>query len=474
MPPVDGLITMQSGMRGFAQTGAPTEGVVTRDFGTTNKSSKRTVAVRTVPCSVAAEPPCSCPRCGCMTEGDGRASTELWHVPQGLGYVRLRVERRRLRCRSCGWSGFEPCPFKAAGHRVTLPLLEYVWALLEMGETLKSVSLITGLGKNVVKAIDKERLERLYTEAGPDGKRRLKRPERQSRYIGIDEFKLHDGHRFATVVIDLEDGRVLYLAHGKRKQVVYDFCDFVGKEWMDGVVGVACDMNATYEVAFKERHPHLVVVYDHFHLVKNFNDKVISEVRKDEQRRLREAGEEDAAKALKGSKYILMTKRATRRRNDRDARAGRVVSRGNELFGKPEARAKGGQRSRYKRLVAQNELLSACDIVKEMLDKAYRYSYTACMRDMMEELVSVCRGTGNRHFEWFARLVEGHIDGILAHARHHISSGRVEGTNTMIKTLRRAGYGYPDDEYFFLKIFDRSRRFVGREAAVSRTYPQVS
>lgn len=26
------------------------------------------------------------------------------------------------------------------------------------------------------------------------------------------------------------------------------------------------------------------VVYDHFHIVKNFNDKVISEVRKDEQR----------------------------------------------------------------------------------------------------------------------------------------------------------------------------------------------
>ena len=57
-----------------------------------------------------------------------------------------------------------------------------------------------------------------------------------------------------------------------------------------------------------------------------------------------------------------------------------------------------------------------------------------------------------------------HTEGIIAHAKHKISSGRVEGTNTMIKTLRRAGYGYPDDEYSFLKIFDRSRRFVGREA----------
>ena len=51
------------------------------------------------------------------------------------------------------------------------------------------------------------------------------------------------------------------------------------------------------------------------------------------------------------------------------------------------------------------------------------------------------------------------MEGIVAHARHHISSGRVEDTNQMIKTLRRVGYGYPDDEYFFLKIFDASRRY---------------
>jgi len=50
------------------------------------------------------------------------------------------------------------------------------------------------------------------------------------------------------------------------------------------------------------------------------------------------------------------------------------------------------------------------------------------------------------------------MERIVAYARHHISSGRVEGTNCTIKTLRRAGYGYPDDEYFFLKIFDASRR----------------
>ncbi len=41
--------------------------------------------------------------------------------------------------------------------------------------------------------------------------------------------------------------------------------------------------------------------------------------------------------------------------------------------------------------------------------------------------------------------------------RIEISSGMIEGINNKIKTLRRQAYGYPDYEYFFLKLFDLSR-----------------
>ncbi len=35
---------------------------------------------------------------------------------------------------------------------------------------------------------------------------------------------------------------------------------------------------------------------------------------------------------------------------------------------------------------------------------------------------------------------------------------KIEEINQKIKTIRRHGYGYPDDEYFFLKLFDMSRQ----------------
>ena len=56
------------------------------------------------------------------------------------------------------------------------------------------------------------------------------------------------------------------------------------------------------------------------------------------------------------------------------------------------------------------------------------------------------------------RLLGGHAVGIVAHAGLPISSGRVEGTNNMIKTARGQAYGLPDDGCFFLKAIDASHR----------------
>ena len=60
----------------------------------------------------------------------------------------------------------------------------------------KQVAEITGLGKNTVKEIDKKRLQEKYTI---DGKKLVK-PERQAKYLGIDEFKLHDGYRYSFLL----------------------------------------------------------------------------------------------------------------------------------------------------------------------------------------------------------------------------------------------------------------------------------
>ena len=76
----------------------------------------------------------------------------------------------------------------------------------------------------------------------------------------------------------------------------------------------------------------------------------------------------------------------------------------------------------------------------------------------ISEIMDICEATENSHLLWFRRLLDSHFKGIIAHATFKVSSGKIEGINNKIKTLRRQGYGYPDDDYFFLKLLDASRK----------------
>ena len=137
-------------------------------------------------------------------------------------------------------------------------------------------------------------------------------------------------------------------------------------------IAISADMNSDFEEAFKEKCPHLKIVYDNFHIVKNFNEKVVSEVRKDEQRRLIEEGNEEAAEALKGCKYILTSSRNTLLAKDDATYKGEVISKGSELFKKDEVKQIGGQMGRYLQLLSQNTLLFNLDYVKTILNEAYK------------------------------------------------------------------------------------------------------
>ena len=125
---------------------------------------------------------------------------------------------------------------------------------------------------------------------------------------------------------------------------------------MGKVVAVACDMNADFEEAFKAKCPHIQIVYDYFHIVKNFNEKVVGNIRKDEQNRLIEAGDTEGAKRLKKTKYILTSSEDTLKRKDEEAKEGKILRKSSKLFKKSEIKRKGGNQEKYHELINQNEL----------------------------------------------------------------------------------------------------------------------
>lgn len=202
-----------------------------------------------------------CPECGSKMHIKSSRQQTIRHLPFGSSYSQVSYKTSRLYCEKCGHSHMRSVPFKAGNHRITLPLKQMVEDMLATGWfTNKQIAELTGLGQQTVAQIDRARLRSLSVEQTDEGPK-LRKPDTHARFLAIDEFKLHNGHQYATYIIDLETGHVLWIARGKKKQAVYDIIDHVGLEWMKHVQAVACDMNSDFQEAFQERCDWISIVF---------------------------------------------------------------------------------------------------------------------------------------------------------------------------------------------------------------------
>ena len=333
--------------------------------------------------------------------------------------------------------------------------------------TITDVAKTFATSRNLVRQMDKARLESAYGEMKPEG---------VHRFIGIDEFSLHKNHIYATVVIDLESGEVLFLEEGNTERQASHFISRAGEAFMKNVKAVAMDMNAQYCKAFSNLCPWIRIVYDGFHIIKNYNDRVLTSLRRSEQNRLLEQIEEAKAvrdketyrdliceySILKKSNWLLLSNKATLEARDKAVR-----EHNRELYDRYESKGlsipdgehkwKVTNASRLEQILSTNEKLQTAYVLRTMLQNALSCTNLEQMKDGLVMFIKVARKTRIPELEGVCRMIEKRIDGILSHVLFPISNGPLEGTNNMIKSLRRQALGYRDTRYFFLKIWDASR-----------------
>jgi transposase len=119
-------------------------------------------------------------------------------------------------------------------------------------------------------------------------------------HIGVDEKAFRKGHRYATVVSDLDRHRVLYVAEDRKQSSLDGFWKSITAEQLASIEGVAMDMWDPYENSVRQHVPDAdkKIVYDKFHVAKHLGEAV-DRVRRAENKLLRAAGDE----RLVGSKY---------------------------------------------------------------------------------------------------------------------------------------------------------------------------
>jgi transposase len=121
--------------------------------------------------------------------------------------------------------------------------------------------------------------------------------------IGIDEIAVWSGHRYLTVVYQIDAGarRLLWVGYGRTKGACRAFFVWFGKARRAALEFVASDMWRACIDVVKRWAPQAVHVLDRFHIVKNLNEAV-DQVRRAESKSLRKAG----FSPLKHSRWCLL------------------------------------------------------------------------------------------------------------------------------------------------------------------------
>ena len=325
--------------------------------------------------------------------------------------VELQVERLRLACPACG-PRLEQLDWLDPHARVTRRLADSV-ARLCAATSIRSASKWFGLDWKTAKTIDFRYLERTLGPPDLDG----------LTLLAMDEFAIQKGHRYATVVVDPQRKRVLWVGRGRSRADIRPFFELLGPERCAGIRAVAMDMSTAFDLEVKQHCPNAEVVYDLFHVVAKFGREVIDRVRVDEANRLR--GDKPARRVVKTSRWLLL-------RNRENVPDDQLV--------------------RLDELLAANKALLTVYLLKDDLKQLWRQPCEASARNAWRSWKQRALGSGLPALRHFVRCLEPYLPGILAHCRWPLGTNLVEGINNRIKVIKRVAYGYRDDAYFFLKI----------------------
>ena len=232
-----------------------------------------------------------CPRCAARRIiRKGTVERVFSCVPIGSKPVSVILPVQRVLCLVCDTLRQVKVKFADPQRSYTRQFERYALDL-SRHMTIKSVAQHLRVSWDVIKDIQKRNL------LGRFGKPKLKRLER----IAIDEISTGKGHHYLTIVLDLRTGAVVFVGEGKGADALAPFWRRL-KGSRARVQAVAIDMSPAYIKAVSNNLPEAAIVFDRFHIVKLFNDKL-----SDFRRALyREALTEAEQKVIKGTRWLLL------------------------------------------------------------------------------------------------------------------------------------------------------------------------
>jgi transposase len=341
----------------------------------------------------------------------GQVDRSFRALPIGGKPVTVCLAIPRVLCRDCGVIRQTPVAL-ADPRRTYTKAFEHYALQLSQYMTIQDVARHLDISWDVIKDMQKRRLQRRFA------KPKLK----HLRQIAIDEISYAKGHRYLTIVLDLESGAVVHVGDGKGGEALKPFWKRLRSSGAK-IEAVAMDMSPAYIDAVLSYLPKATIVFDRFHVMKLFNDK-LSDLRRDLHREVVDKMHKDV---LKGTRWLLL-----KRPENLDATR--------------------NERARLEEALRLNQPLATAYYMKEDLAEVWEQDDHEEATAYLLDWVRRAESSGIRMLKNFAKTIRVHALQILAYYDYPITTGPLEGTNNKIKTMKRQAYGFRDQEFFKLKI----------------------
>jgi transposase len=353
-----------------------------------------------------------CSQCGCDDVWiRGHQERTFRTLPIGLKPTFVTLDIARVWCPVCDTVRQVKIGFADPKKRYTRSFERYA---LELSRhmTIKDVAKHLQVSWDTIKDIQASNLQRRF------GKPKL----HKLKQIAIDEIAVGKGHRYLTVVLNLLSGVVVFVGDGKGVEALKPFWKRLRRARAQ-IKAVATDMSPAYIRAVRDNLPKAVHVFDHFHVIKLFNEK-LSAFRRE---LYHQASSQEERQILKGTRWLLL-KNPENLDDDRN------------------------ERQRLEEALRLNQPLALAYYLKEDLRQIWSQRDKRTARRVLRDWVARARASEIRVLVQFATTLEEHQEGILNYYNYPISTGPLEGLNNKIKTMKRQAYGFRDYEFFKLKI----------------------
>lgn len=324
-------------------------------------------------------------------------------VPLWGFLVYLLYRMRRVDCRTCGVR-VEEVPWAIGKHQLTKAYMLFLahWARkLSWKETAIAFRSTWDKVFDSVKHVVEWGLE--HRDLGDISA------------IGVDEIQYSKGHKYLTLVYQIEAGctRLLWIGKDRTVKSFEQFFDLIGKDLCEGIEFVCSDMWKPYLRVIRQRCTNALNILDRFHIVAKMNE-ALDDVRAAEARKLAQDGHKPI---LKKSRWCVLKRKNNLTRD---------------------------QRFRLRDLLRYNLKTVRAYLLKEDFHQFWEYNSPTWAAKFLDDWCQQVMRSRIEPMKNVAKTLRKHRELILNYfrAKKQLSSGVVEGLNNKAKLTMRKSYGF--------------------------------